>query len=246
MPASPQLPSKNQINKAGDYLSDLLAMSAADFVTNYDPEKYAAAVRVVSDYRAAHQRPLGATSQGLRQIVRSETGAQPIVSQRLKRVPRILRKLNRMGHGGLARLEDIGGCRAVLPDADVLERVREHVGRTWKDIIIAERRSVHSSTSMGYRAYHLTILKFDRKIEVQLRTVGQQRWADSVERTDSRHGLTLKDGVGPESLVDYFSGAGEMIYSLEYGVPRSDSSITKFREAREKVISEGYFRRKGE
>jgi len=238
--------SKTQINKAGDYLAEAVNLSPAEFVTWFDAKRYRDANKIVSDYRATHARPLGNISQGLRQIVKSETGEDPIVSQRLKRVPRILRKLSRMGHGGLARLEDIGGCRAVLPDAQSLERVRDHVERTWSDIVTQRRRTVHEPTPMGYRAHHLTIVKFGRNVEIQLRTEGQQDWADSIESIDSRRGLTLKDGIGPESLTDYFSGAGEMIYSLEYGVPLSDVVRSQFEHARERVIEEHYFRRKGE
>lgn len=241
--ATPQ-PSKTQINKAGDYLAQAVSMTPAEYVAWFDYKRHREATKIVSDYRAAHARPLGNISQGLRQIVKSETGEPPIVSQRLKRVPRILRKLSRMGHGGLARLEDIGGCRAVLPNAETLERVREHVEGTWSGIVTQRRRHVDIPTPMGYRAHHLTVMKFGRTVEVQLRTQGQQDWADSVESIDSRRGLTLKDGVGPDSLTEYFAGAGDMIYSLEYGVPLSDEARRSFEAARERVIEERYFRRR--
>ena len=238
--------SKSQINRAGDYLAEAVGMADADFVEWYDFKRNREARKIVSDYRAAHQRPLGNLSQGLRQIVRIETGENPLVSQRLKRVPRILRKLSRMGHSGLARLEDIGGCRAVLPDGDALDRVKAHVERTWETIIVARRRVVQEPTAMGYRACHLTVLKFDRRIELQLRTQGQQEWADSIEATDSFHNLTLKDGVSPDSLRDYYCGASDMIYSQEYGRPLDPQSRERFEVARDLVIEQGYFRGKGE
>jgi predicted nucleic acid-binding Zn ribbon protein len=45
------------------------------------------------------------------------------ISQRLKRIPTILDKLHREPGMNLGRMEDIGGCRAVLRDLDEVYRV---------------------------------------------------------------------------------------------------------------------------
>jgi len=121
------LPSKGEINRCGSYLVSL-AHGAADGRDPYDPDRVEHAITVVSEFRAAHQYPLTKVAVGLRSMVNSE-GAEVVVAQRLKRLPRILRKLHRMQGTNLARLEDIGGCRAVLQDGEELRRVLRRMRR---------------------------------------------------------------------------------------------------------------------
>ena len=96
---------------------------------------------------------------GLRSMVRSEDTDEAI-AQRLKRVPRIVRKLHRMQNSMLARLEDIGGCRAVLRDGDELERVRARIVTNWRHQSKREPRDYISQPKpMGYRAVHLVVVR---------------------------------------------------------------------------------------
>lgn len=238
---SPQLPSKGEINRSGYYL--VQAVTDPDSV---DWEKLMQAFNTVSDFRAAHQRSLGHVTMGLRSMVRTEGHDAPLVSQRLKRLPRIVRKLTRMGNSDLARLEDIGGCRAVLPTAEAVDAVKSRLEKRWGDDIKRRRIYLETPNAAGYRAHHFVVQRRERRIEVQLRTVGQQAWANAVESMDSRRNLNLKDGVGPESLLKYFTLASQMIYSSEYGVPVKDGDAEAFQEARQRVVEEGYYRRKSD
>lgn len=54
-------------------------------------------------------------------------------------------------------------------------------------------------------------------IEVQLRTVGQQDWADEVERLDGRAGYALKDGEGPPEVLRYLWLFADIIRAQESG-----------------------------
>jgi ppGpp synthetase/RelA/SpoT-type nucleotidyltranferase len=245
------LPSKNAINRAGQYLADGhgLDYGSPEWHAWYDDEKARDALRTVEDFRSAHARPLTIVNNGLRQFVYSELHIQPLASQRLKRVPRIIRKLHRMsqsstGSSALARLEDIGGCRAVLPDIDSLRKVERHLRGTWADQITRERDYIVEPNAMGYRAVHFTVLKGERKIEVQLRTVNQQRWANFIESADSRLGLTLKDGEGPESMREYFSAAGELLYHQDYAIQPPQALRDRLEAVTELVIAEGYYSRR--
>jgi hypothetical protein len=58
-----------------------------------------------------HVQPL--TRAGLRYFVAEAADGSVIVGQRLKRLETIHDKLERMS---LSRMDDLGGCRAVLPD----------------------------------------------------------------------------------------------------------------------------------
>ena len=236
------MPSKGEINRCGYYL-----VRVYKDPDNMDWDTFMQAVGVVDDFRAAHQRALGLVTMGLRSMVRTEGfGDPPLVSQRLKRLPRIVRKLARMGNSDLARLEDIGGCRAVLPTAAAVEAVKARLESRWGDNIKRRREYLASPNAAGYRAHHFVVQRKDRRIEVQLRTVGQQAWANAVEAMDSRRGLNLKDGTGPESLLEYFTLASKMIYSSEYDVPLDDGDAEAFELARRRVVNEGYYKRKSD
>lgn len=75
--------------------------------------------------------------------------------------------------------------------------------RYWKPHLKRDPRDyIEFPKAIGYRAVHFVVTRDDRAIEVQLRTRGQQQWADAVEAIDARIDLSLKDGVGPERLCN--------------------------------------------
>lgn len=237
MPLSPitRLPSKSAIDRAGNALTASSGRRAA-----MDIEDVEAAVQIVTDFRAAHAYPLQKVRYGLRSFIRTEEVTEAL-SQRLKRVPRIIRKLDRMGSTRLSTLEDIGGCRAVFASYDELERVRQRLVRAWRPK--RERDYAASPKSMGYRAYHATVIRDGRAIEVQLRTVGQQQWAEAVEAADARLALNLKDEDGPVEMQRYFRLAAEVINGHERGMIMPDGLLAQFEDARRAVIETGYYAR---
>lgn len=235
------LPSKTQINKCGKLLRDVHAGTGD--VSSDDLDR---AIEVVSLYRAAHAYPMQKIRYGLRSMVQTE-GAQEVLAQRLKRVPRIARKLHRMSGGpagstSLARLDDIGGCRAVLRDGAELERVRARVVSNWQGHFVRDPRDyIAEPKPMGYRAVHFAVNRDDRTIEVQLRTRGQQQWADAVEAADARLNLNLKDELGPAEMVEYFAVSGLVIYRREYGLYVEPHIWERFELARQAVVTAGYY-----
>lgn len=240
--------SKGEINRCGEHLVTLhRLLRDGNFDEWFEARSHpdtARATRIVDDFRAAHQRPLSVTSVGLRQFVGTALGESPVVSQRLKRLPRIIRKLANMEGSNLARLEDIGGTRAVVDSLESQKRLCDHIEKRWESMIKRDRDYVGDPKSSGYRARHYVIERYERRIEIQVRTRSQQQWANAIEQVDSRFNLTIKDGVGPQSMLDYFSAAGAMLYYDEAALPRPDDVIDKFETATEAVITEGYFVRR--
>src|SRR5271155_3594496 len=99
--------SKSKINNCGDLVRRYVYEGEDVSVEELDE-----AVRVIQEFRATHAYPLLKIRNGLTSMVRTES-ADDVVGQRLKRVPRIVRKLQRTidsptGRTMLARLEDIG------------------------------------------------------------------------------------------------------------------------------------------
>jgi ppGpp synthetase/RelA/SpoT-type nucleotidyltranferase len=232
------LPSKTHINRCGQRL---VSAVVGDYDVAEHVDEIEEAFAVVSDFRAAHAYPMQKIRYGLRSMVRSESAAE-LVAQRLKRLPRIVRKLHRMENSNLARLEDIGGVRAILRDGPELERVRTRIRKRWAVSISRERDYIQEPKDMGYRAVHFVVRRDGRSIEVQLRTRGQQQWAEAVEAADARLKLNLKDGEGPEEMVEYFAAAGEVIYLNEYGQRVPAEVAERFQAANQAVIDAGYYR----
>ncbi|MCM3500613.1 RelA/SpoT domain-containing protein [Microbacterium sp. P26] len=239
--------SKGEINRCGDFLVDLYRTLEADdnerLDAIFDRERWSHSNRVVDAFRTAHARPLNITSVGLRQFVGTALGDVPVVSQRLKRLPRIIRKLANANGSDLARLEDIGGTRAIVPNLVDQERLCAHIEKRWGGVTKRRRDYVADPKSSGYRARHIVVERHDRRIEIQVRTINQQRWANMIEEADSRFKMTLKDGVGPQSMLDYFSAAGDMLYHQETGSPPPSDLRDRYTTAADAVVEAGYFAR---
>lgn len=234
-----ELPSKGTIDRAGQLLVD--ALRGAE-VAEADLR---AAELVVTDFRTAHSYPLTKVSMGLRSMITTE-GALLAPSQRLKRTPRIIRKLRRMqdseGHvSKLSRLEDVGGCRAVLASPDELQRVLRRIRRRWGDDIKRERDYISFPKPTGYQAVHIVVERDARRIEVQLRTARQQYWADEIERADARLNLTLKDGTGPREMIEFFAAGGEVLHAEEHGRPITPGMQERLQRARIAVVRAGFY-----
>jgi hypothetical protein len=237
-------PSKSKINRCGELIRQVVHEGK-----QVPPEKINDAVRVIFDFRAAHSYPLVKVRMGLRSMILTE-GADEVIGQRLKRVPRIIRKLHRTvgspeGRTALARLEDIGGVRAVVRNGAELDRVRKRIERNWRNDFRRVRDYIEEPKDIGYRAVHFVVVRNDRAIEVQLRTRGQQEWAEAAEAADARlgvRGVNLKDSEGPAEMIEYFRIAGELIYCREYGLAVPSDLNDRFQAARQAVVQSDYYR----
>jgi hypothetical protein len=88
-------------------------------------------IGVIGRYRALHEYPLRKVTMGVRVMTdtawRDAPGLPPRPTQRFKRMDRILFKLLRHPNMALSTMQDIGGCRVVLPTLADLRRVERHI-----------------------------------------------------------------------------------------------------------------------
>lgn len=240
--ADPFRLSKNRVDKAGKFLRDLDQLTLEEI----DRDRLLNAFGVVQSFRDEHAYPMLKVRNGLQRFLVT-TGVAGHVTQRHKRVPRILRKLRRMrdspnGGSGLYRMHDIGGCRVVLASVQDLDKYASHVRKRWGASFIKDHDYVSGPKPMGYRALHYVVQRDGRAIEVQLRTRGQQQWADAVESADSRiPGVNLKDESGPIELTEYFRVTGDVIHHREHGLDLPASLVEEFEAARSAVIAAGHY-----
>jgi putative GTP pyrophosphokinase len=222
--------SKAQVDRAGGQLRDWFMGETP--VGALDEPPLDEAVKVVSDWRASFFEPLNVVTG----VVARCTGTSPTF--RHKRMSRIVYKLVRFPSMRLTQMEDIGGCRVVVPDRPALGAARAAILQHWSDAGVDDYLERPKGT--GYRAIHIVPVASGRAIEVQLRTERQNEWADVVERTDDRLDTMLKDGKGPPDLQEYFCQAAARIAIEEEGGTVGEDQERAFADLRERVRP--YFR----
>jgi len=204
-------------------------------------EDVLAAIDTIGQFRALFAGPLTKVVMGLRSFVNSE-GVDPAgrVAQRLKRMPTILDKLEREPGMNLARMHDIGGCRAILPDEAtiyrVVRRIKSQPRERWE--IVREYDYIKQPKVSGYRGVHLVVRRDGRLIEIQLRTPSQHRWALNVEAIDLSRRLGLKDGRGPESLQRLLEMSAYAMETTSKGEAMGDEFDREFERLRQAALRE--------
>ena len=167
------------------------------------------AFRMVNSWRVRHRVPLD-TFQG---NLRKKVGRRGIVARRLKRLPSIVNKLNRIRRIPLSKMQDIAGCRVVVdtPANAFALAERFSASRIRHELVKADDY-VTRPRATGYRSLHLIYSYFsDRrvlanglKIEIQFRSQLQHQWATAVETVGKFINHDLKSGTGPPEWLRFF------------------------------------------
>lgn len=187
----------------------------------------------LTNFRQQHVVPLTTAAMGLRSGL-TKHGFPVQVSQRLKRIPTILDKLQRESSVRLSRLQDIGGCRAVLPDVKTLRSMQDYLadpstGRTRELVRIKDY--VSTPKDDGYRAVHVVVRYQERLIEVQLRTRVMNLFASTIERLTQIHGENLRDPRDP-AIREYFALISHALAAEEAGQEVSRALLARIDEMR--------------
>lgn len=206
--------SKNEVNKAGRILA----------ASNVDDCEYSWAFEVMNNWRACHSYPLNTFQANLRKKIKTSGFKKAMVVQRLKRVPSIIGKLNRFSSMNLARMQDIGGLRAIVNTVNQVHILNKIFKESkFKHELIREYDYIKSPKTSGYRSIHLVYKYYnsrapefnDLQLELQIRTKLQHSWATAVETMGTFLDHSLKSSEGPEQWLKFFSMTGSAFASLE-------------------------------
>ena len=208
------VPSRKKVHKAGRKLVR----------NNLSESEENAALEVLNQWRLAHSPVLRYVQTRLNEVT-SQIDSTAIIAQRLKRTPSIVAKLRKESQMSLARMQDIGGCRAVLENRKdvykVFDRITNHSSLSAS--FFRSEDYIKRPKDSGYRGIHL-IHKVqhpeaadDREyqVEIQLRTRAQHAWATAVEIVGTFRGENLKASEGNEEWLEFFSLLGKEIHRLE-------------------------------
>jgi len=196
---------KKQVNRAGEILIKKINGN------------YLWALHLADRWRACHAYPINTFQATLRtKLKRGAYGRDPIVAQRLKRMPTIIDKLQRHPMMQLTTMQDIGGVRAVLGTVESAYKLAEEYRNNKRLFheLVQEKNYIESPRNEdGYRSIHL-IYKYRNKnapeydglrLELQIRTKLQHTWATAVETMGTFLGQALKSRQGDREWIDFFA-----------------------------------------
>jgi putative GTP pyrophosphokinase len=216
--------SKGEVNRAGKLLLDVRDAAERESpdqaIARFGAEKVLAAFDAVAWWRTLHGRPLSHLAANLRYHVDKEGGnvqGRIEVAQRLKRMGTIVDKLSREPTMQVTQMQDIGGVRALLPSQAHVYSVSRRLRKSWT--ILRVRDYIAEPKPSGYRAMHLIVQRRGYPVEVQLRTLRQDVWANLLEVLGRRVGVGLKFGAGPAEIHSYFVTVSEVFAFQDRGEP---------------------------
>lgn len=196
---------KRQINEAGIVIRSVASTQ----------EERTEALKIIDNWRSAHAYPLHVFYMNLRGKAGSRNDI--LVAERLKRLESIVGKLQREDGMQLYRMQDLGGCRMVLP---TLNEVYEFSEKFQTSRIRHEQKKrndyIQNPKTSGYRSLHLIYRfrtdtpdkeiynQYPMMIELQFRTHLQHIWATSLETIGLFTNQALKAGQGNQEILRFF------------------------------------------
>jgi putative GTP pyrophosphokinase len=205
---------KSEVNRAGSILANKINSSVGE---------RSWASEVLANWRSSHAYPINTFQSTLRSKLKA-IGVEALVAQRLKRTPSILLKLERFSGMQLARMQDIGGLRAVVPSmSDLRKLVSEYESTKFTHERLPPKDYIVQPKADGYRSVHMIYrYRNDRapdynglSLELQIRTKLQHAWATAVETMGTYLGQALKSGQGDAEWKLFFKIASAALALLE-------------------------------
>jgi len=178
------------------------------------------AISILDNWRAIHRYPMHIFKKRLKNVS-EKMDKESFTVQRLKRLPSIIKKLQRVYQGDkptmkLSQMQDIAGCRVVMP---TIKQARELYEKYYfkgdiKHNKVNEKDYMLFPKKDGYRSIHLIYrYKSDKKgkqdfngllVEVQIRSKLQHLWATAIEIVDFFTRQAIKSNKGQKEWVDFF------------------------------------------
>ena len=184
--------SKSRLDRLGDRLR-------ADEITAED-------LRLLDEYR----RSFAEGYEHVAGIIRNELKLDP-TGRPAKSTTSIRDKLRRESIR-LSQIQDIAGCRIIVPDVIAQDEGVEALIDRLGDMKVFDRRA---KPSHGYRAVHLIAQCGGRPIEIQVRSTLQHMWAELSEKIADVVDPALKYGGGPEEWLTELLRASENVATAE-------------------------------
>lgn len=200
------------------------------------------AISKIQNFREFHLYPLMLIKNHLAKATKRVT-KKGVVARRLKMLTTMIDKLERPSLDGssqnaiqITRMQDVGGCRAIVPNLQNLKELRKELEKSLSVHQIIRTTDYLVPKESGYSGVHLVYSCFEgslddsewkkTKIEVQLRTELQHAWATSLEIIDTLEGIKLKTSLeGYPEWRRFFYLAGRLVAHNEKSCIINESEI---------------------
>lgn len=164
-------------------------------------------LRILDEYRRSFGEAYETVVRTLREELHSEpTGRQPKSSRSL------IEKLRRESIR-LSQVQDIAGCRVVVADIAEQERIVASLRVVFARASVTDRRA---DPSHGYRAVHVIARISGKLVEIQVRTLLQDLWAELSEKLSDVIDPNIKYGGGHNDIRCLLANISERIARLEW------------------------------
>jgi ppGpp synthetase/RelA/SpoT-type nucleotidyltranferase len=205
--------SKSQINKLGEQLRSELDLDAV-------------LLTQLQEFRSTFDAPMLKAQAAIQEALGIEATA------RLKTVNTIVEKLRRE-RTRLAEMQDIAGLR-IVQEASITQQddLVSAVGALFPSARVQDRRS---TPSYGYRAVHLIGMADEHRIEIQVRTVLQDGWAQAFEKLADIVGREIRYGGNPARGGDEARSLVRVLQSLSRAIAECESMDPQNRRMRDDV-----------
>jgi ppGpp synthetase/RelA/SpoT-type nucleotidyltranferase len=247
---SARIYSKGRIDRAGGALVALSQMpdpDPLDFAEQFERfNRREEEIRILDNWRACHAYPLQVVKMTLSNRAK-RIDREALIAQRLKRRPSIELKLRDNPQMKLSQMQDIGGCRAVLANVQL---VRQLVA-VYKEAHAKSPRNrsdwdgsddfdyIAHPKPDGYRSVHL-VFRFQspspehavyngQRVEIQIRSKLQHLWATAVETAQLFTGQALKSKVknASDDWLRFFALTSSAFALREKSPPVPNTPSTK-------------------
>lgn len=175
-------------------------------------------------------------------------GLSGLTFARLKRMRSVRRKLATIS-SKLDQIQDLGGCRVILPSINDANTLIECFRDSSKHKLHNQRPYIDQPKQGGYRSHHM-IYKFqgngddavfnDRRIEIQIRTRLQHTWATAVEAVGTFRRENMKGGEGDADWLRLFELMSAEFALIErcpvsVSVPNHETRVNEIRWLNDKL-----------
>ena len=158
----------------------------------------------------AYRRSFAEGYEEIVAVIREATQLEP-TGRPAKSTTSITEKLRRETIR-LSQMQDIAGCRLVVPNVVVQNQVVERLRSALPNALVVDRRK---EPSFGYRAVHIVATARNKLIEIQVRTELQHLWAQLSEKLSDVEDPAVKYGGGSSDTQSRLSAISKIIAALE-------------------------------
>ena len=226
---------KGQIDRAGFSLRD----------SNRHDQSFINAAEILNRWRTIHVNPLNIVKRKLNNLI-EEIDINASTAYRLKRQHSVIKKLKRKYDNDhptmkLSQMQDIAGCRIVVSNMELVNKLYDHITKQIKYEKVSEKDYIVNPKYDGYRSIHL-IYRYKSKtdklqneflVEIQLRTQLQHSWATAVETVGLFTEQDLKSNEGSQEWQKFFK-----LVSLAFTIKENATQITDTLDNIDKLYSQ--------